>query len=208
MLWGDSHAAHLIPGMKKYFGDDFNILQRTGTNLSAVVTTGDSVFEKNNRAVFNDILRIKPDVVILSSAWQREWGKLHQIESTLSTLKKSGVKKIVIIGPSPYFRDSLPRILARFWLQEGSFPMWLNWHDKHQKIEKIIETDVELHGLSKKWGVDYVSSVAILCRGHSCLTQVDGSNIPLYFDSNHFTVAGSEYFVEQIKKNSNLLQFF
>lgn len=37
VVWGDSHAAHLMPGLKSVFGNSLNITQRTASLCPPII---------------------------------------------------------------------------------------------------------------------------------------------------------------------------
>jgi len=76
VLWGDSHAAALYPGLKQVFGRRFNIIQRTMAKTPPFL--GKYVVSESGRRIGDNVIdivqRIHPEYVILEAAWENhEW---------------------------------------------------------------------------------------------------------------------------------------
>lgn len=201
-IWGDSHAAHLVPGFWKYYKNNFNIMQRTGTRIVGIIkNVKNDIYQKNNQIILKDIINEKPWVVILSNRWSNYKSKLPFLKSTVQKLRSAGINNIVIIGDSPNWRSELPKELARFWIKKGKFPARLKRLDEKREDYKL---DKYLSSYSKELGVQYISLMEVLCNKDGCLTMTDNNpdNI-LYFDQGHLTNSGSEYVVDKIKNEFN-----
>ena len=186
LVWGDSHAAHLIPGLKKFFGNTFNILQR-----SAAAST----MKKRNKQIFDEIIKLNPYIIILSNMgtrYKNEW------EEIIPLLKNKGLSNIFIVGYTPYWKKRVPTELIVKYRKTKRFPVRLN--ELTELRFKYSEEDQMVEELSKRFNVGYVSTRKHLCNKDGCLTRAnDDLNSVLYFDDHHFTAQGSEFVVGKIK---------
>lgn len=192
-LWGDSLAAHLLPGIKFMHEKDYNIFQRTvgGCNSTGIFdeSTEGAICKKINDFIFKEILNLKPSKIYISGSWTED--DVLILEKLLIKFKNVNLNNIYIVGSSPRWHDPLPKILLRIYKLKKNIPKYL-YDDNHIATFKI---DKKLRKLSEKYSVKYVSPVKILCKeNYSCLARVDeNSNSILTWDENHFTEKASIY---------------
>lgn len=200
VLWGDSHAAHLYPGFKAYFGDRFNILQRTSGGCPPLFDWGRASCIEVNRKIFEFIREEKPSKVVVAAWWAQGYS-LDKIEETIVALQKTGVKDIALIGPVPQWIDSLSKQL---YLRVKSDMF-------HQVPERmnfglnrdVFGLDARLSELAGRLQVAYVSPIAILCNDGGCITRLGETGDTLTAkDSTHLTEVSSRFLVSQFPKST------
>ena len=114
VIWGDSHAAHFVPGLKP-------MLEQQGYRVAQITASGcppilgfEAPRRPNCRAIndfaFDWIRRTKPSLVILSAIWTLD-GHIHSFEQEIAQLGRLGIRTM-ILGPSPVFPDIVPVLLA------------------------------------------------------------------------------------------------
>lgn len=197
-IWGDSHAAHLVPGFRKYYTNEYNVQYRSMSGFAPILNYGPELIKRKNNFIFKEIIDTKPWLVIIVARWPgRPYKKLI---NTINLLKKRGINDIVIIGSTPRWISPLPKIVSRFWLEKHYFP------NRLRKVEKnYFDSDMELNKLSGEWGINYISLSKMLCNKDGCMAMVDNSPEKiLSFDEHHLTNYGSEYVVGKIKNESLL----
>lgn len=205
-VWGDSHAAHLVAGFEKNFGDQFNILQRTGGSCPAILTelkttvslrlNIPSCLEKNG-LILKEIIKVQPDYVILAGSWSSYFESYKNIGITVEKLKKNGIQNIAIIGPVPIWKMKLPMELIRIYQKNTVLPDRIRANE-----EKFVVVDKTLSELSEAWKVHYISPVKLLCNEVGCKTRAgDESDSVLSFDQGHLTEAGSDFLVSQFRND-------
>jgi peptidoglycan/LPS O-acetylase OafA/YrhL len=196
LLWGDSHAAHLFSGLQSSFGARFNIIQRTAQSCPPMLKmTADDRFPNcraTNEFILSWIAREKPGTVILAGIWTAyDWTAL---EDTILRLKAAGVGKIILVGPVPQWRGSLPRQVYMALAAGGA-----DAHSDHMRrglLNAPGDVDREMAEWARRHGVDYVSAIGILCNETGCLTRISSSGGGLTsFDYGHLTTSGSRYLV-------------
>lgn len=196
LLWGDSHAAHLYPGLKFALGSTSAITQLNTGNCPPVLghaINGSPNCRLNNEFVAEQIKRSKPTIVLLSAGWIR-YDYWRDLTRTIAFLKELGIDEIVLIGPAPQWSGSLPRQIFENYrankepVPAARFRVGLN--------EKISPLDVEMGNFANRMGIRYISLHKILCDERGCLTRLGSSPDTLTaFDYDHFTTIGSQYVV-------------
>lgn len=215
VLWGDSHAAHLYPGLRALQRDDqsFRLSQYTAAACPPIFGY-DAIESKFCRAT-NDLAHerlraLKPDTVILAA---RQWHNYDgpdadpaaieaMIRATLRELRALGVRRIVVIGRVPTWRTPPKRVLAQAYraLAAGLItPAQIPMRDGSSHLDSTHEADNErLRQLFEAEGVAFVSPTPTFCDAGGCLLVVhDGSGTPVAYDGSHLMPAAASYFVRQ-----------
>jgi peptidoglycan/LPS O-acetylase OafA/YrhL len=206
LLWGDSHAAHLYPGIADLRSKAvFDIAQWTSAGCPPTVNpllgeSGDC--PKRRATAMSKLAQLNPDTIVLGGAWERylEWGEsperiVGELTETIRLLRVRGIRRIVVIGPGHLWNTSLPVDLFRFMARSRSseIPARLGtvsdslWHlDAAMAAQAVAER------------VQYVSVLNYFCDNAGCLTVGDRT-LPrpdlLYRDQDHLTVTGSKVLI-------------
>jgi hypothetical protein len=189
LLWGDSHAAHLTPGLRALQREQPFVLT-AASFAGCPPLPGYDERENPGCSPFNDavlayVARHRPDVVLLSARWNafRDLRVLqHHMDETIRLLRAQGVKP-VLIGESPSFAAPAPDIV--YLLQRRGQPS-----DRFAPSESF-RADEMIERLSRRLGVPYISPRRRLCQANACRLHVDGRL--LYWDESHFTEFGSAH---------------
>jgi peptidoglycan/LPS O-acetylase OafA/YrhL len=110
LLWGDSHAADLYPGLRKVGADrDLPLAQYNATSCPPILgfhSAGRPNCPEINDVGMQQITRLKPGIVVLSADWPKYESSpdMANFESTIGKLREAGVTRIVMIGPVPHWR--------------------------------------------------------------------------------------------------------
>jgi peptidoglycan/LPS O-acetylase OafA/YrhL len=188
-LWGDSYAAHYVPGIVANAGQtSLQIYEYTYAGCPPVLAYYSYArpnCQQFNRNALNLIKTLNVKHVILSGRWVdlRVRG-LDLLQDTISTLKALGVD-VTVIGQSPMFVTDVRVIgFEKAALGEASS----SW-------PTVIEANFneQLRSVSK--GATFVDPIANLCSGGNCNYIIDGQFI--YFDSGHFSDFGSALVVKR-----------
>jgi hypothetical protein len=202
LLWGDSHAAQLYPGLARVQSThSFDIVQWTaaGCPPTAIRVLEESPTCPSRRATaFKNLAHLNPDTILLAGAWELYMEKgeseadiIRSLTETIRHLEMDGDKEIFVFGPGPTWNTSLASDLFRFMAtrrmneipERYGHPLETTWHLDAAMAEQA-------HAL----GVHYVSVLNYFCNKSGCRTVGDRTiSKPdlLYFDSNHLTVSGS-----------------
>ena len=201
LLWGDSHAAQLYPGLKKRYELNSNILQFTSSRCPPIlnINVKDRLnCRAINNFIINKIIIELPDSVMLSAAWTSFATnyEIIKLEETIALLNKIGIKNIYVIGPTPEWNDRLPKILAMYYQKKlpHTIPERLNFGLR----QNFIQTDEVMKKRIKNTKAIYISSKDILCDSGGCITKIDKSNDKITtFDYEHLTTPASEFLVSK-----------
>jgi peptidoglycan/LPS O-acetylase OafA/YrhL len=116
------------------------------------------------------------------------------LDALISQLLASG-KKVVLIYPVPETGYDVPSTLARLSTRgedPGNFTTPLSAYQERQHFVLSM-----LDGFGKRPNLVRVYPQLVLCRGHRCLTSINGK--PLYFDSHHLSIAGAELLAPELR---------
>jgi peptidoglycan/LPS O-acetylase OafA/YrhL len=191
LLWGDSHAAHLYPGLSE-------IVRRSGKSLVLAAASacppkpGVSFPTRPKCRAFNDrILALSKnqqwDAVILAAEWRKYMGdwsvwseQAKALQTVMSDLRTRGVPTYVI-GQGATFEHSVPQLVMDRLIRKNES---LN--------SRSLDTegpDDFLSRLARKNGATFVPIAGAFCTNRDCRL---GDSQGLYFwDHDHLTVKGS-----------------
>lgn len=199
LIWGDSHAAHLLPGMKKHWSDSFDINNLSASGCAPLLGedfSGHPYCKEINNYIYDQIKQHRPNVVFLSAAWgQYNW---HKIEKTIHALKQIGIN-VVVVGPSPDWTIKFTEIIAA---QDVLFEK-VPYYFKEGLVPNFFDIDKEMQAFAVQNKVNYISTANILCSDYKCKTRGGDKLEDLYYwDCDHLTVAGSEFLVSHFKMHN------
>jgi peptidoglycan/LPS O-acetylase OafA/YrhL len=208
VLWGDSHAASLYPGLK-------HIQERRGFGLTQLTQAGcGPIFgleklihnphcnEVNDR-VFSSLQTLQPDTLIIHAAWRHDHYPLSndslfiKLRDTLTQIKaKLGKTRVILVGPIPRWPDSPQRSAFNYWrksvVKTAAVPTYID-------ATILYDVEVIVSQAAVEGGVEYVSPRDHLCSGAQCLWKVgDDKHDFIARDYGHLSKAGSIFLAERI----------
>ncbi len=187
VLWGDSHAAHLWPGLKAAMLPG-EAAQWTASGCPPLI--GEAFAKRPHCRTINDwvlskVLEMRPQVLILAGAW------IKHDEATIrrglaETLARLGADpawrpRIVLVGSVPAWRKPLPKLLASDFL--GG--------DERQRSRNDLDPDMARRdALIRELAAgraEFFSPIAAACDDSGCLRYIerDGARLPFAFDYGH-----------------------
>ncbi|MBW0003871.1 MAG: acyltransferase [Hyphomicrobiales bacterium] len=197
ILWGDSHAMHLYPGLRPAFEKKGYALGVLTASACAPIlgyrTPERPKCTAFNAAALQAILSLEPRLVILSARWPTDDASVALLDRTSTQLTEAGIK-VAIIGESPLYKIDVPLIVAKrlqaydesrtargeLDLESG----FLQWSDRVLSARFAGHKDVK-----------FISVVDALCPRMDCpLTDEEGT--PVHFDTAHLTKEGSILFAK------------
>jgi peptidoglycan/LPS O-acetylase OafA/YrhL len=189
LLVGDSHAAHLWPGLQAV-RSDINFLQATASGCPALRgsqgakrCTGVLAF------VFDTFLPAHHlDAILLSGRWVST--NLAELQKTVAYLRPFA-DRVVVLGPIVEYDQPLPRLLARSILDRDPGLPARHRVTKQRAIDRILTEGLRASG------AEYFSLYAALCPGGEC-TVWASTGVPLQFDYGHLTERGAELALERL----------
>ena len=201
ILWGDSHAAQLRPGLDALAERSrFRLGEMTAAGCGPYLNwaTPDRPHCRDENALYlREMGKLKPDTVIVATWWYRNG--LGPIRQSIAALKALGIPHIVIVGPVPRWDDLLPEMLATAAMKNG-FVLPTALPFGVQRVPRSL--DRELRAIARSEGVYYASPLSAFCPGDSCITMVGHRPQDVtFFDVSHVTDAGSRFLVKSIRKS-------
>lgn len=197
LLWGDSHAAHLYPGLRGMLRqDDLSLVQRTASGcppLDGQTIMHIRICETVTRRVWSEIAANPPQRVTLAAFWtEYDWAKLRE---TIARLRELGVQDIEIVGPVPRWHNGLPKQAAVAYREAGFKE--IPTHLSSGLNRAPFELDPLMAELAREQRVDYLSPIQTFCGPQGCLVRDNGSPSLFAWDDVHLTAAGSAYLARQ-----------
>jgi peptidoglycan/LPS O-acetylase OafA/YrhL len=194
LLWGDSTAAALMPGLRKaQESRDFGIAQFTQTSCIPAINA-DVAGVPNCRAANDRVLefarQLQPDIVLLHGTWEKH---LDHVAETVTALRQTTGARVVVLGPGPFWKRGLPNeVLRYFLLHHRLIPTRIRSSGSNGYDEKMRAALVPR-------GAEFISAWDALCDAEGCLARVgeDASDI-LVSDQVHLTEKGSIVLVQSI----------
>jgi peptidoglycan/LPS O-acetylase OafA/YrhL len=210
LLLGDSHAAHLYPGLSTVF-PEINFSQSNHSGCLPLTANVDPKSDcgRMNSLIFGDyLLHNKVDAVLLAGRWaDRDMADLGR---TIAWLQQRGFE-VILFGPVIEFDTPLPRLLATLLRDHNTAAL------KDHREAYPEEVDKAMNKLARdEWKVRYISAYADLCadqvevQAKSQLETASGCpvyaapGVPLLFDTDHFTAEGSVLFARAMRDRNQM----
>lgn len=207
-VWGDSHAQALSYGIRNEIKNrklsfDFYQVATSGCPASLTINPRTGKIDNNcklsNEFALKEIERIKPSIVIIAQANYHEEVNWEEIAVVL---KEKGVKEIVVFGPVPQYKPSLPSVYVRkAWELNSEYV-------KTGLDAKILDTN---NLMNEKYRISnflhYISPINYLCNNEGCKVVLNKENRDLmlvdygHLSPNGSLVIGSFLFDEFYKRN-------
>lgn len=201
ILWGDSHAAALYPGLRLLSDTaDFGVGQFTASACPPVLNWNGKINPQCsdiNDHILKTIEEKMPTTVILHAYWlwsEYEWQK---IEDTLEALKKIGVPNIVLLGIAPSWNKSVPNVILSYFQNFNKFPP--EYTNFQLKTNQVANSDFYLREIAEEYDVTFISLVNLLCNQEGCRLYIN-NNIQdvTSLDSGHLSTSASKFVMESI----------
>jgi peptidoglycan/LPS O-acetylase OafA/YrhL len=213
ILWGDSHAAHLFPGLHdlEQRGGAIRVAQYSAAACPPILRFSSSVRKlcaSVNDFVVGRIEMLRPEIVIMAARWELyqsgSWGEITEaaIRATVTRLKSMGVGRVVGIGEFPVWESSAQKVRLRlsrtaaidvFGYQGGAAAPPVR--NKTFLEDGALDVDRKIGPAFESAGATFISPAASLCNEEGCLLVVPDTDELLMWDTNHLSKAGSIYFV-------------
>jgi peptidoglycan/LPS O-acetylase OafA/YrhL len=218
LLLGDSHAASLYPGLKKYLdGNDVNVEMMTAAYCVPLVEhfpknksqTATSRCELINQKFIGLLSSQKFDLVVISS-FMLEWGFRGDPKWSYPGYYVDFVNKVklinskvdvLIVGQFPVWTDNLPNILlkesiANHYESAFNIPNYSSFGIDNRifLVNDVLKNDFT------SVGIKYISIVDKLCNKPACMRFVPAKNYRklITFDYGHLGMEASSYISDNI----------
>jgi peptidoglycan/LPS O-acetylase OafA/YrhL len=185
LLWGDSFAAHYIPGLiKNQDRLSHNVVQYTFAGCPPILSYRSYArpgCESFNARVFDVIERYRIDTVVMSSNWEqlRQRG-LSGLRETVDHLKAAGVK-VYVLGQSPLFPFDVDILDFRAAGREpDGGAAW------YSSFNPAVNAPLHLASGSAV----FIDPLPTFCRGRIC--DYKSRHQLIFDDYGHFSAYGSD----------------
>ncbi len=189
LLWGDSFAAHYVPGILANAGMmSANVMQYTSAGCPPVIdyySHARSRCQEFNRHAFEIIRQHDIKIVILAARWtDLESRGLDMIQSTIDALAQAKVD-IWLIGQSTEFAAAAWVIDYKKGHGPNGVDAWPLAIDRgiNERLRKVVGGKVH-----------FIDPLDYLCRQEGCAYRQQGRL--LYADYGHFSELGSSLAVK------------
>jgi peptidoglycan/LPS O-acetylase OafA/YrhL len=199
VVWGDSHAARVYPGLKEFLGHE--VAQFTRDSCAPILHRQKPECMKGNDYVFTEIARLKPKKVILAAYWN--WyplrNHMEDLVQTLNEIRNLGIETITVLGPVPQWQADLPDVLFHLSSSQGfqrKIPERISFGVKSQvqDFDGFMKT-----ALAHQPNVHYVSLWGLLCNSDGCLDRVGESSENLVsWDYGHLTTPAARWLAPRL----------
>ena len=201
-LWGDSFAQSISLGIRSILPADDRLAQ-VATSLcrpsfdNIDPTVPEQRCLRANQFAIDSIKRLRPAIVILAQKGGHEETDWKQMSEQLVGL---GAGRVVLIGPAPRWRPSLPEVVTtHYW---GT-----DFRRVSYGLQNDYDTDARLQSeLAGVPHLTYVSLLKGLCNDEGCTAVVPGStnNDLIAFDFSHLSLKGSEFVASSLLRTELL----
>lgn len=196
LVWGDSTAGALIPGLRKAQETrNFGIAQFTSSSCIPALKA-DIADNPNCRAMNDKVLalvrELQPDVVLLHGTWEKH---LDNVAETVAALKQQTRARVVVLGPLPAWRRSVPNEVLRFYMMYHRLVP--------PRVTGVARSDSAYDNLMREkllpLGAEFISAREEMCNAEGCLIRVGDSAADIIIsDQAHLTEKGSDYLIGAI----------
>ncbi|WP_434672709.1 acyltransferase family protein [Pseudomonas sp. R1-15] len=211
LIWGDSHAARLYPGLASVVDRSTAIFQATRSSCPPILDFAGSACTDSNNYILARLKDTKPNVVVLFGAWGRygaDWSTGSDVQrkllQTIEQISAAGVNKIIVLGPSPEWRLPLPKLLFNAWHNDFIYhriPSKLaqGLNPEAKAIDNIFRT------LIPRSKASLISVYDALCDENGCTTYTKDtpSNLTTW-DYGHLTTEGAKLVAKKIIESDQI----
>jgi len=194
-LWGDSTAASLSPGMQQEAErSGFRLARFAAAGCAPILAAGmNARCDAANQNIFEHLQSVRPEIVLLHSQWKEIDQAL--LSKTIGQLAALKIPRIVILGPVPMWKRTLPHSLVNYYRFHHAIP------DRLASGVSGPAEDLRTQAISKKAGVEYISAWHLLCNAEGCLTRIGPTaGDVVATDIVHLSEAGSGFLAAAVMR--------
>lgn len=211
LIWGDSHAARLYPGLTSVVDRHASLLQATRSSCPPILDFGGPICTDSNNYILSRLKESLPSTVILFGAWGRygvDWATgsdaQKKLTHTIAAISEAGIKNIVVLGPSPEWTLPLPNLVFNAWKKDFVHRIPQRMSVGLNPLTKTI--DDQFREFIPKTVASLIPVYDALCNSEGCRTYTGEtpSNLTSW-DYGHLTTEGAKVVAKKIM-DSGLIQ--
>ena len=192
LVFGDSHALHLMSGMQS-LAQDVNILQATASQCAPIldnrVRAARECLKLVDHVYDNVLADTRIDHVIISARWNRT--DVENAARTFEHLSAYG-DRVLIVGPSVQYHGSVPHLVA-FARRTGD-PEFADT----RLVMNVPDIDEQMRVIAEAYGLAYFSAREVFCSSETDCRQLADNGAPFQTDYGHLSVEGSQFLVAEL----------
>jgi peptidoglycan/LPS O-acetylase OafA/YrhL len=195
LLWGDSNAAALYPAVSEAARQSsFRVARLTAPGCAPILDAGPTVScaEANGKA-FALIAAWRPDIVVLHAMWGFD-NDLKKLAGTIVALRSVGVQRVVVLGPPPVWKRTLPHAIINHYRFAHELPERLGTGVSGPAEDELMAN------FSRSAGVDFVSVRKVLCDERQCLVRTPAGEV-IATDAIHLSPGGAKLVVDVLGRD-------
>ncbi len=205
IVWGDSYAARLYPGVLAILGDQYTIAQTTRNSCPPLLDSQYDSCRASNEFTLSLIKKHPNAAVVMFAVWDQytqDWAKdsaeRNALIHTIQTVKESGAKEVILVGPAPRWPENLPTLVLKTW-KNGALAQSTPQRLSTSLLPMIQGIDAALREISKIENITYVSAFDSLCNSDGCLVRTnDDPTSFTTWDIGHLTTDGAKVVASSI----------
>lgn len=193
LLIGDSHAAHLWPGLRTTY-PNINFLQANSSGCKPTIpASGERRCTILMDYMFQTYLPAHHvDAIVLAGRWVSD--DVAKVKATCEILRKYA-DRIIVMGPIVEYDQPLPKLLARGILTNDEARFAARFINPEQgKADQLFAEAFTSYGDA---AVSYFSVYHTLCAA-TCVVWA-APDVPMQFDGGHLTSEGSAYLASRLR---------
>lgn len=195
LIWGDSHAQQLYSGLRENMPKRWQILQVASSGCAPALVGSDSSRDhcaRSNWFAIETIRQTQPDVVVMAQTAKHDGATLYRMAQILQGY---GVKKVIIVGPTPHWRMDLPNLVMR--------KLWVNTPERTwMGVDiNVHQTNLTLkHYFGNGEDIAFADALPVFCNADGCLTRIgeDRQTGITTWDYGHLTPVASDYLARHL----------
>lgn len=182
LLWGDSFAAHFVPGIEARARDfGATIVQYTAAACTPLLATDDmtATCAAFDRRVLDIVRQGRFTHVVIAARWENWRARgFSALGATIAALRRAGAR-VTVIGQTPVFTADVQTIAFRQGATDRGTAAW------PIAIDPRINDDLRRAAI----GATFVDPIPLLCGARTCPYKVGRTF--LFADDGHLSAAGS-----------------
>lgn len=196
LLWGDSNAAALYPTLAEAAKQaSFRVGRFNAPGCAPILDAGPngSCVESNAKAL-SLIKQSRLNTVVLHAMWGFH-NDLNKLGGTIAALRSAGISRVIIIGPPPVWKRTLPHAIINHYRFSHELPDRLG-----AGVSGPAEDDL-MADFSKSAGVDYISLRKVLCDPRQqCLVRTPAGEV-IATDTIHLSPGGVKLVLDVVRRD-------